>query len=140
MFGKGVYSGLSDVLRRHTCLFKLDSTDCGEVDMGLRPVPGENAWMESGIEESLDDFLPHFKTSEGDTRSDDRHYMLRFTADALHGMDCFADDALHGSSPSGVHGGCDAVANVVEEHGNAVGGGDSDADSGKGSDKGIGIG
>ena len=140
MFGKGVYSGLSDVLRRHTCLFKLDSTDCGEVDMGFRPVPGENAWMETGIEESLDDFLPHFKTSEGDTRSDDRPYMLRFTADALHGMDCFADDALHGSSPSGVHGGSDAVTNVVEEHGNAVGGGDSNADSGKGGDKGIGIG
>ena len=96
--------------------------------------------MESCIEESLDNFLTDLETFEGDAWSDDRPDVLRIASDALHGMDCFADDALHGSSPSGVHGGSDAVANVVEEHGNAVGGGDPNADSGKGGDKGIGIG
>ena len=140
VLGKGIYSALSDVPCRHPRLFKLDGADCGEVDMWFRPVSGEDAWVESGIEKSLDDFFSDFETVEGDTRPDDRPYVLWFAANALHGTDCFTDDALHGSAPSGVYGGSDAMLNVVEEYGYAVGSGDSDAESGEGGDNGIGIG
>lgn len=125
----GVNPRHSDVSYVHSCFLHLEDTCRREVNVGFRPRSGTDAGWEAGVAESIRHLFAHLKTTKGYAWTDYGMQIFGIAAKVPHGIDRLCDNPLHGTTPSRMDSRCQMVLGIVKQHRDAVGRGNTDADS-----------
>lgn len=124
-----------DVLLAHTAFEKTDAVYVLQVEVPL----ADNGFFIAGVSEKLDHGEVHFITLAADRRTERRLDAGRVSAEFLKFCYCKSDDAPDCALPSGMDGGNGPDVGRVEKHGHAVGGADSDVQSRRQRNDGVGV-
>ena len=91
---------------------------------------GELRYGEACSGKGFNHFISRLEGIELDAWADAGHAAASLcTVPLLHLLQGMADDVLLCTAPSGMNGCCSVMLRIIDEHGDAVGSGDAEADS-----------